>query len=67
MSRTISSVNIRQDLLKNLPVPAPAQPSLGTSFLLSIAGIFSGNEGNTSEHVHEIVSDCITKKLERRL
>jgi hypothetical protein len=88
MSRTISSVNIRQDILQkicliaeqqhlkaerlidaileqylqNFPVPAPAQPSPDASFLLSIAGMFSGNEGDASEHVQEIVSDYIAGK-----
>jgi hypothetical protein len=51
--------SILEQYLQNLP--SPVQSSQDASFLLSMAGMFSGNEGDTSEHVQEIVSDCITK------
>ena len=53
---------ILEQYLQNLPVPAPSQPSPDASFLLSIAGMFSGKEGDASEHVQEIVSDYIAEK-----
>ena len=52
--------SILEQYLQN--IPSPVQPSQDASFLLSIAGMFSGNEGDASEHVQEIVRDCIEKK-----
>ena len=52
--------SILEQYLQNLP--SPAQPSPDASFLLSIAGMFNGKEDDVSEHVREIVSDCIEKK-----
>jgi len=36
--------------------------SSGNSFLLSIAGMSSSEERDTSEHILEVVSNCIEKK-----
>ena len=52
--------SILEQYLQN--IPSPVQPSQDASFLLSIAGMFSGNEGDASEHVQEIVSDYIAGK-----
>ncbi|MGX9728380.1 MAG: hypothetical protein ACTFAK_14020 [Candidatus Electronema sp. VV] len=56
--RLVSS--ILEQYLQNFPASAP--PSPDASFLLSMAGMFSGNEGDASEHVQEIVSDYIAGK-----